>query len=64
VQGSAGFVAINGVVLRQLDLSGIRDRGDVFIGTGFLTGDTVPDRQVPYQNWWVYPTDILDVKSG
>jgi hypothetical protein len=64
VQGTAGIVSLNGDVLTQVDLSAVAAPGDVYIGTGFFNGDTVPDRQVPYQNWWVYPTDILDVKSG
>ena len=64
VQGSTGTVAINGVLLPQFDLSTVATRGDIYLGAGFFTGDTVAGRQIPYEQWWVYPTDILDIKSG
>jgi hypothetical protein len=64
VQGATGFVAINGVLLPQLDLSSVNARGDVYIGTGFFQGDTVAGRVIPYREWWIYPTDILDIPSG
>lgn len=64
VQGATGIAAVNGVVLPQLDLSSVNVRGDVYIGTGFFQGDSVPGRVIPYGEWWIYPTDILDVPSG
>lgn len=64
VQGATGIAAINGVVLPQLDLSSVTNRGDVYIGAGFFQGDTVAGRVIPYNEWWIYPTDILDIPSG
>ncbi len=54
-QGAAGLVAVNGTVLPQVDLSALMTAGDVYAGTGFLTGNTVAGRAVPYSDWWVYP---------
>lgn len=62
--GATGLVAVDGVVLNQIDLSAVNTRGEVYIGSGFLSGNTVPNRVVRYLDWWVYPIDILDVKSG
>jgi hypothetical protein len=64
VQGATGIAAINGVLLPQLDLSLVANRGDVYIGTGFFQGDTVAGRVISYREWWIYPTDILDIPSG
>jgi len=64
VQGGTGTIAINGVLLPQFDLSTITNRGDIYIGTGFFQGDSVAGRAVLYSNWWIFPTDILDVPSG
>ena len=54
-QGGVGMIAINGVVLQQVDLSSATAPGDVYIGTGFFQGDTVAGRQVPYADFWVFP---------
>jgi hypothetical protein len=54
-QGGVGMIAINGVVLQQVDLSSATAPGDVYIGTGFFQGDTVAGRQVPYSEFWVFP---------
>ena len=54
-QGGAGLIAVNGVVLQQVDLSSAVAPGDVYIGTGFFQGDTVAGRQVPYADFWVFP---------
>lgn len=54
-QGGVGMIAINGLVLQQVDLSSALAAGDVYIGTGFFQGDTVPGRQVPYADFWVFP---------
>lgn len=62
--GATGLVAVNGVVLKQIDLSAVNSRAEVYIGSGFLSGNTVPNRVVRYLDWWVYPIDILDIKSG
>ncbi|MEZ4506511.1 MAG: hypothetical protein R2848_11885 [Thermomicrobiales bacterium] len=64
VQGGTGTIAINGVLLPQFDLSTITNRGDIYIGTGFFQGYSVAGRTVLYSNWWIFPTDILDVPSG
>ena len=64
MQGNSAIVVINGVVLKELDLSSITTPGDVYLGTGFFNGDTIPGRQVPYTDRWVYPIGMLDVKSG
>lgn len=54
-QGGAGIIAVNGVVLAQVDLSSAVAPGDVYIGTGFFQGDTAAGRQVPYEEFWVFP---------
>lgn len=54
-QGGVGMIAVNGVVLKQVDLSSVATPGDVYIGTGFFQGDTVAGRQVPYSEFWVFP---------
>ena len=54
-QGGVGMIAINGLVLQQVDLSSASAPGDVYIGTGFFQGDTVAGRQVPYADFWVFP---------
>ncbi len=54
-QGGVGMIAVNGVVLQQVDLSSAVAPGDVYIGTGFFQGDTVVGRQIPYANFWVFP---------
>jgi hypothetical protein len=64
VQGATGTMAVNGVVLPQFDLSTITTRGDIYVGAGFFVGDSVAGRTIPYSNWWVFPTDILDFPSG
>ena len=64
VQGSTGTVAVNGVLLPQFDLSTVMLRGDIYLGAGFFQGDTVAGRVIAYSDWWIYPTDILDIKSG
>lgn len=64
VQGGVGTVAINGVLLPQFDLSTVTTRGDVYLGAGFFQGDTVTGRVIAYSDWWIYPTDVLDVPSG
>ncbi|HET9658917.1 MAG TPA: hypothetical protein VFP05_01200 [Thermomicrobiales bacterium] len=64
VQGATAIVAINGTVLPQLDLSSVTTRGDVYAGAGFFQGDTVAGRVIPYSQWWIYPTNVLDFPSG
>jgi hypothetical protein len=54
-QGGVGMIAINGMVLQQVDLSSASAPGDVYIGTGFFQGDTVAGRQVAYADFWVFP---------
>jgi hypothetical protein len=63
-QGPTGIAAVNGVVLPQLDLSLAPARGDIYVGAGFFQGDTVAGRMIPYSQWWIYPTSVLDVPSG
>lgn len=53
-QGPTGVVAVNGEVMPTFDISAVMTPGDVYIGTGFIVGDTVADRKVPFQNWWTY----------
>lgn len=63
-RGKSAIVVINGVVLKQLDLSSITIPGGIYLGTGFFNGDTIPGRQALYTDWWVYPIGMRDVKSG
>lgn len=58
VQGGTAIVAINGVVQSPVDVSSILTPGDVYLGSGFLGGDTVAGREVPYQDWWIYPLSV------
>lgn len=55
VQAENGFVAVNGVVLAQLDLSMIQEPGSVYLGTGFIREDIEVDREVSYHDWYIYP---------
>lgn len=63
-RGENGFVAVNGVVLEQLDLSLILDVGNIYLGTGFIRTDTVPDREVSYRDWWIFPLNLSDTDNG
>lgn len=54
-QGGSGMIAVNGMVIKQVDLSSASAAGDVYIGTGFFQGDTVAGREVPYAEFWVFP---------
>jgi hypothetical protein len=54
-QGGVGMIAVNGVVLQQVDLSSAAAPGDVYIGAGFFRGDTVAGRQIAYAGFWVFP---------
>lgn len=58
VQGENGFLAVNGLVLAQLDLSLIPDAGSIYLGTGFIRVDTVPDRELSYHDWWIFPLSL------
>lgn len=58
VQGGTAILAINGVVQAPVDVSAIQTPGDVYVGTGFLGGDTVAGRRVPYRDWWIYPLSV------
>jgi hypothetical protein len=53
-RGSTGLIALNGVVIQQVDLSSNLNAGDVYIATGLYASDTVEGRQVPYSNFSVY----------
>ncbi|HET9662075.1 MAG TPA: hypothetical protein VFP05_17245 [Thermomicrobiales bacterium] len=52
--GSTGLIALNGVVIQQVDLSANLNAGDVYIASGMYASDTVDGRQVPYSNFQVY----------
>jgi hypothetical protein len=54
VRGSTGLLALNGVVIQQVDLSANLNAGDVYIASGMYASDTVDGRQVPYSNFQVY----------
>jgi hypothetical protein len=64
VQGSTATVAINGVLLPQFDLATVMTRGDVYLGAGFFQGDSIAGRTISYSDWWLFPTDMLDIPSG
>lgn len=63
-QGGTGVIALNGVILQQVDLSAVTAPGDIFVGAGFLTGDGVDGRVTPFDEFWVYPMSTLDAVSG
>ena len=46
---------MNGVVLPQVVLSAVMTPGDLLVGTGFMQGDGIDGRTVPYREFWVYP---------
>ncbi len=52
--GSTGLLAINGVVVQQVDLSADMNAGDVWIATGMYGSDSVAGRQVTFTNFTVY----------
>jgi len=52
--GSTGLLAVNGVVVQQVDLSADLNMGDVWIATGMYATDSVDGRQVPFTNFAVY----------
>lgn len=53
-QGTTGIIAVNGVVVQQVDLSGNLNTGDVYIASGMLVPNVVGGRQVLYSNFSVY----------
>jgi hypothetical protein len=53
-RGATGLLAVNGVVVQQVDLSSNLNAGDVYIASGMYASDTVDGRQVPYSNFQVY----------
>ncbi len=53
-RGPLGLLAIDGVVVTQVDLSGNLSAGDVYIGSGMFDTYTVAGRQVPYSGVAVY----------
>ncbi len=53
-RGATGLLAVNGVVVQQVDLSSNLSAGDVYIASGMYASDTVDGRQVPYSNFQVY----------
>ena len=52
--GATGLLAVNGVVLQQVDLSANLNAGDVYIASGMYGSDTVEGRQVSYSDFAVY----------
>lgn len=52
--GSTGLLAVNGVVVQQVDLSADLNVGDIWIATGMYASDSVAGRQVPFTNFAVY----------
>jgi hypothetical protein len=57
-QGTVGYVAVNGVVVTQIDLSQAVRPGDVFVSTGFFPANVVDGRTLSYQDFdiWEIPT--------
>jgi hypothetical protein len=53
-QGAAGLLAIDGVVVQQVDLSANLNAGDVYFASGKYDTYTVDGRQVPYSGFAVY----------
>ncbi len=53
-QDATGVIAVNGVVVQQIDLSGNLNAGEVYIASGMLVPNVVGGRQVPYSNFSVY----------
>jgi hypothetical protein len=53
-RGATGLLAVNGVVVQQVDLSSNLNAGDVYIASGMYASDTGDGRQVPYSNVQVY----------
>ncbi|CAN5850882.1 hypothetical protein BH24CHL4_BH24CHL4_17690 [soil metagenome] len=59
-QGNNGYVAVNGTVVTQIDLSGVNRPGDVFVGTGFFAANIVEGRPVGYQDFLVWEIPASD----
>ncbi|HET9662074.1 MAG TPA: hypothetical protein VFP05_17240 [Thermomicrobiales bacterium] len=53
-QGAIGLLAIDGVVVQQVDLSGNLSAGDVYVASGMYDTYTVEGRQIPYSSFAVY----------
>jgi hypothetical protein len=53
-QGASGLLAIDGVVVQQVDLSTNLNAGDVYVASGMYDTYTVDGRQVSYSNFAVY----------
>ncbi len=53
-QGATGLLAIDGVVVQQVDLSANLNAGDVYVASGMYDTYTVDGRQVPYSGFAVY----------
>jgi hypothetical protein len=64
VQGPTATIAVNGALLPQFDISTILGRGNVYRGAGNFIGNAIDDRVISDSNWWIYPTDLLDIPSG
>ncbi len=53
-QGATGLLAIDGVVVRQVDLSANPNAGDVYVASGMYDTYTVEGREVAYSDFSVY----------
>lgn len=53
-QGAIGLLAVNGVVLQQVDLSGNQSAGDVYVASGMFDTYTVEGRQISFSSFAVY----------
>jgi hypothetical protein len=52
--GATGMLAIDGVVVQQVDLSANLNAGDVYVASGMYDTYTVEGRQVGYSGVFVY----------
>ncbi len=52
--GDIGYVAVNGIFVTEIDLSGVDRPGDVFIGNGFLDENVVPGRVIGYEQFQIW----------
>ena len=53
-QGDTAYVAVNGTVVTEFDISSVNRAGDVYVGTGFLSANIVEGRIVGYQDFQVW----------
>jgi hypothetical protein len=54
-RGGSGMVAINGTVLKEIDLSAALNPGDIYVASGLFQDDVLEGREIEVQRISIYP---------